>query len=156
MEEPNFGTAMPLEDIKLDHVLRHPIWVWALDEETVEGQDETWQKPVTNTTDLSRSLEREYICVIAVKVVGTDIYGSGDYDHATGSLSGISVWYDGDWAEMRNADALEAPLEFEAIPSIFGETGVRFVCPDLMVHEVARADGNRSRSLFGFIRRLIS
>ena len=117
---------------------------------------ETWQKPVINTTDLSRSLERAYICVIAIKVVSTDICGSGDYDHATGSLSGISLWYDGDWAEIGNVDELEAPLEFEAIPSIFGETGVRFAVPDLTVHEVMRADGKRSRSLFGFIRRLIS
>jgi len=152
---PEFGASMPPEDTTLDDILRHPIWVLALDEETVEGQDETWQKPVTNTKDLSRYLERNYICTITLKVVGTEIYGCGDYDHTDGALGGIAVWHDGAWKTLKETGVLEAPLEFEAVPSIFGEPGVRFVCHDLLEPEVPRADGKRSRSIFAFFRRLI-
>ena len=41
-----FGESKPIEQVTLDDILLFPIWIWALDEEDKEGQDETWQKNI--------------------------------------------------------------------------------------------------------------
>ncbi len=56
MTDPNFGKSRPVADLTLDDILRHPIWIWALDEEGLEGQDETWAKSVTNTSHAGEQL----------------------------------------------------------------------------------------------------
>jgi hypothetical protein len=38
--------SRPIADLTAVDVERHPLWVWALDEEEVEGQDETWIHPL--------------------------------------------------------------------------------------------------------------
>lgn len=121
----SFGKSQPLEAATLDDALRHPIWVWALDEETVEGQDETWQKPVVNTTDVGKDLAL-YYPIITFRVVGTALYGSGGYDHAKGLLSGLSIWQAGQWRDPRDIAGVTTPVTFEAVPTIMGKAGVRF------------------------------
>lgn len=124
------GKSKSLEDITIEDVLKDPIWVLALDEEGVEGQDETWQKPVTGATDVSPELVSFFLTLnILFKVVGAELNGSGDYDHERGEISGFALWQNGDWRPMlREVEGLEFPVIFEAVPTIYGKPGVRFVC----------------------------
>ena len=55
------GKSKPLEVVTLDDMLKNPIWVFALDEEENEDQDETWIKPVLNSTDIDKKLVEGYI-----------------------------------------------------------------------------------------------
>lgn len=51
---PKAGVSKPMEEVTLQDMLEYPIWTFALDEEDVDGQDETWQKPI-----LSRDVKKE-------------------------------------------------------------------------------------------------
>ena len=55
------GKAVPLEEIYLSELEKYPIWIYALDEEDVEGQDEFWVKPITNSTNVEAELSTPYI-----------------------------------------------------------------------------------------------
>ena len=136
-----FGKSKCIDNIRLEEVLRHPIWVWALDEEGIQGQDETWQKPVINTTDVSESVADQLTgTIIAFKVVGTELYGSGDYDHRFGTIGCPWIWDDEGPMELRDIADLTIPVIFEAVPTICGESGVRFACPTPGAWEARRID----------------
>ncbi len=136
------GKSKSLEDITLDDSLEHPIWVWALDEEGVEGQDETWQKPVLGETEVTPELIAHFLVLnIPFKVVGTELLGSGDYDHERGEIGGFAIWQDGEWKpRLRDVEGLGYPVEFEAALPICGRSGVRFVCNSQEVFTAIRVD----------------
>jgi len=50
------GRGKSLDDITLKDIMEYPIWVWAWDEEGVEGHDETWQKPVINSRNVTEDI----------------------------------------------------------------------------------------------------
>ncbi len=134
-----FGKSKPCVDVTLEEALRHPIWQWAIDEETIPGQDETWTKPVTNTTDVGDELV-DYYPTITFAVVGTALYGTGDYDNFERQLFQFRVWQSDSWHELRDIDGLSAPVIFEAVPSILGKAGVRFCCNSLDDWKAERID----------------
>ena len=136
------GRSKSLEDITLEDCLEQPIWVWALDEEGVDGQDETWQKPVTGATEVTPELIAHFLVLnIPFNVVGTDLLGSGDYDHERGEIGGFAIWQDGGWKpRLRDVEGLTFPVEFEALPPICGRAGVRFVCNSQEVFTARRVD----------------
>ena len=134
-----FGKTRPCEAVTLDDILRHPIWMWAVDEETIEGQDETWQKPVTSTTDVGDDLVH-FFPSIAFTVVGTEHYGCGDYDHANRRLFQFRIWRAGRWHDLQDVGDLSSPVVFQAIPTIQGEPGVRFLCRSLDDWKADRSD----------------
>ncbi len=41
------ATARPVDQLTPGDLARHPVWEYAHDEESVEGRDETWVRPVT-------------------------------------------------------------------------------------------------------------
>ena len=146
LTEPVFGTSRPIEELTLDDILRHPIWVWALDEETVEGQDETWVKPVTNTEDAGEDLAY-FFPLLTFRVVGSQLHGFGDYDHdgfTTGDgvplIFGFRIWQAGGWRELPEVEGLSAPVVFEAVPRILGREGARFQCDTLDAWQARRID----------------
>lgn len=135
------GKSKSLEDITLDDCLEHPICVWALDEEGVENQDETWQKPVLGATEVTPELIARFLVLnIPFKVVGTQLLGSGDYDHERGEIAGFSIWQDGEWTGLRDVEGLSYPVEFEAALPICSRSGVRFVCDSQDVFSARRVD----------------
>lgn len=50
-----------MEEVNLEDFQKNPIWIFALDEEEIEGQDETWLKPVLNSTDVTSEMVEVYI-----------------------------------------------------------------------------------------------
>jgi hypothetical protein len=129
------GKAKSLDDITLEDVINHPIWVWALDEERVEGQDETWQKPVTSTTNVTEDI---FNPTITLRIGNTNYYGSGEYDQQEKELSGLSIWLDGEWIVIGEFTAVPTPFSFFAVPMINGEANVEFVCSDVEADRARR------------------
>ena len=43
--EPTLRTRKPIDSLRLADLRAFPIWEFAIDEEGIEGQDETWVKP---------------------------------------------------------------------------------------------------------------
>ena len=60
-EEILFGKAKPMEEVNLEDFQKNPIWIFALDEEEFEGQDEIWLKPVLNSTNVTSEMVEVYI-----------------------------------------------------------------------------------------------
>ena len=141
MTKAVFGKSRCIDDIRLEDVLRHPIWVWCLDEEGVDGQDETWQKPVVHTTDICDELADELLgALIAFKVAGTEHYGSGNYDHRFGIIEGFFIWDGERRTDLCEIEGLSDPVILEAVPSICGQSKVRFLCPSPDAWEARRID----------------
>ena len=59
------GKTKSLDDITLDDALKYPIWEWALDEEGEDGQDETWQRPIVDTDNVTDDI---YNPTITIKI----------------------------------------------------------------------------------------
>ena len=132
----HFGSPMPLDEITLEHVLAHPIWVWVWEAgREAEADDETWQCPVIGTHDVTPGLTEP---VITVRVKGSPIVGSGSYSFEADRLEAISLWRDEAWIDLRQA-GLATPLVLVAVPSIEGVAGVEFVCDDLATDLARRA-----------------
>lgn len=142
MTEVIFGKSKALDDITLEELHRHPIWVSALDEEGIEGQDESWQKPVINTTDVTDSVAGQLTgAMIAFKVVGKKLlYGCGEYDHGRGTIGLPWFLHHQRRVDLCEVPGLTFPVIFEALPKIRGESGVRFSCPTPEAWEARRID----------------
>jgi hypothetical protein len=117
------GQSKPLDDITLNDVLQYPIWEWALDEEGVEGQDETWQRPVLDTKDVTDEI---FNPTITLKIKDTEIYASGEYESDDETISTISVWNENGWVLLDEVD-LHFPIIFISIPKIRGVENVAFL-----------------------------
>jgi hypothetical protein len=123
-----FGSAKPLEAITLADALAHPIWVWALDDEGALDQDETWQKPILQQTDLTASLLRASLTqIITLRVLGTTFYASGEYSDTTERVDALAVWHNEAWTEVRSSPLSHEPFDLVAVPTIRGAV-VRFRC----------------------------
>lgn len=130
------GPAKDLAEITLEDCLTFPIWEWALDEaESGEG-DETWQRPITSTRDVSADM---FDPIITFQIKGTDLYGSGSYDIRKEAIFGSSIWIDNEWVPLQKIHHLPLPFVFVAIPTISGQSGVEFVCRDVKVDLAFRA-----------------
>ncbi len=116
-----------LDDITLDDALKYPIWEWALDEEEEDGQDETWQRPIVDTDNVTDDI---YNPTITIKIKDTELFGSAEYDNDTQSLSAISIWFDNEWKILSETQIM-TPITFIAIPKIDGIQNVEFICDSL-------------------------
>jgi hypothetical protein len=123
----NIGKAKSLDDISLDDALQYPIWEWALDEEGSETQDETWQRPVIDTDNVTEEI---YNPTITLKIKGTELFASAEFDNETESLSAISIWIDNGWKILSQAKIKE-PIIFISIPQINGVQNIEFFCETL-------------------------
>ena len=121
------GKSKSLDDITLEDVLKFPIWEWALDEEGEEGQDETWQRPIIDTDNVTDEI---YNPTITFKIKDTDLFGSAEFDSDTQTLSAISIWLDNKWKILSEAQ-IQTPTIFIAIPKIDGMQNVEFLCNSL-------------------------
>ena len=121
------GKSKSLDGITLSDVLQYPIWEWALDEEGVDEQDETWQRPIIDTDNVTEEI---YSPTITLKIKNSNIYGSGEFDNETESICPISIWNDTEW-NVLSESGISAPIIFISIPKINGVENVEFVCDDL-------------------------
>lgn len=121
------GKSKSLDDITLDDVLKYPIWEWALGEEGEDGQDETWQRPIIDTDNITDDI---FNPTITLKIKDTELFGSAEFDNETQSLSAISVWLDNEW-KILNQTQIKTPIIFIAIPKIDGAQNVEFICKSL-------------------------
>ena len=139
----SFGKSRPNQGLTYDDVVRHPIWIWAVDEENAPGQDETWVKPITSHADVTEEL---FACVprIALTVPGTDWTALGDFwaardvvgDHIlrnidpdappTDIVSAIQMHDKGGIVSAKVIRELVFPVTFLAIPTIRGKAGLQF------------------------------
>lgn len=117
------GNAKPLDDITLADVLEHPIWEWALDGETNPGRDETWQRPVISTTNVTAKMVQPTITLV---IKGTDIYGSAEYNADNHTLESMAIWHQNEWISVFDYEDFAFPVIFVAIPSIEGKSGIEF------------------------------
>lgn len=134
-----FGEPRALDDIKLDDVMRYPIWLYAWE---AGAQDkaghETWQCPVTNATDVTPDMVEP---IVTLHVKGTHLVASASYNAEQDQLEAISVWSDGAWASMADA-GLRLPVCLVPVPSIHGQPDVHFICRDLDLDVATRAHAN--------------
>lgn len=128
------GKSKPIEEITLADFLEHPIWEYALDEEGVEGQDESWIRPVVDTDNVTEEI---YSPIIALKIEDSAIYGCGEYDNETESIVGISICADGVWKALGDAE-LSAPVIFISIAKIDNVENVVFICNNVEDEEAFR------------------
>lgn len=122
------GNSKPLEEITLEDILENPIWEWSLDGEDNDEQDETWQRPIIETDNVTMEM---YNPTISLKIKNTDLFGSAEYDYETESLSAISIWKENEWILLSDFEK-STPITFISIPKINGIENVEFVCDDIM------------------------
>lgn len=120
------GGALPLEEIYLPELEKYPIWIYALDneEEYDENQDESWLKPITNATNVTKDLVEAYI-LLKVKENGYPAFGHLDIQKMT--LDDLWFWdaENNDWIELRKLN-LTPPIHLISIPAIMDQTAVEF------------------------------
>ena len=91
------GALKRADDITLEDMREHPVWVNDLSGEGVEGHDEDSQRPILGDVKVTRSIARQFLWVcILVRVVGTDIYGAAGFER-DGTLQDVALWVDGQW-----------------------------------------------------------
>jgi hypothetical protein len=122
------GNSKPLEEITLEDILENPIWEWSLDGEDNDEQDETWQRPIIETDNVTMEM---YNPTISLKIKNTDLFGSAEYDYETESLSAISIWKENEWILLSDFEK-STPITFISIPKINGIENVEFVCDNIM------------------------
>ena len=122
------GKSKPLDEITLEDILENPIWEWSLDEEDNEEQDETWQRPIIETDNVTNEM---FNPTISLKIKNSDLFGSAEYDNETESLSAISIWKGHEWILLCDYEQT-TPITFTSIPKINGIENVEFVCENLL------------------------
>ena len=111
----------------LQDCLTHPIWVSAHD----DRHDEEWQKPIISTSDVTEEVLRVDHPIITFKVEGQECYGCGHYDHQSGHLYAMALMIDDEWVALESVTGLEMPIQFIAVPTIFGRESVQFTLNDV-------------------------
>ena len=130
------GIPKPLDEISAQDVQTHPIWLWVW-EAGLEGEadDETWQCPVLETSDVSEEMSEP---VITLVVKGSNIIGSASYNPQSDQLEAISIWEGHTWIGVQET-TLPVPISFVAVPTIRGMANVEFVCTDPSDDRASRA-----------------
>ena len=88
------GKAKSLDDITIEDALEYVIWEWALDEEGDEDQDETWQRPIIDSKDVTSEMLTP---IITLQVKDTNLYASGEYDHEEKLVRAVAFWDNNSW-----------------------------------------------------------
>ena len=132
-----FGKPKSLDDIKLEDVKKYPIWLWVWEaglEE--EAEDETWQCPVINSTNVTASLTEP---IITLTVEGSNLFASASYNAEKNQLESIAIWENEEW-QLLNKSGLKQPITFLSVPLINRQENVKFVCTDVNSEIAKRAN----------------
>ena len=118
------GQARPSEEFYLSDLEKYPIWILAVDEEGVEGQDETWIKPITNSTNVEEEFGMVYILL---KIKENNCPACGLLYSDKMKLDDLQFWnseYE-DWEDLNKLN-LPSPIHLVSVPSILGKPAVEF------------------------------
>lgn len=118
------GQARASEEFYLSDLEKYPIWIFAVDEEGIEGQDETWVKPITNSTNVEEEFGMVYILL---KIKENNCPACGLLYSDKMKLDDLQFWnseYE-DWEDLNKLD-LPSPIHLISAPSILGKTAVEF------------------------------
>ena len=139
-----YGRSKPNEDLTWADLHGHPIWIWAVDEETTPGQDETWVKSITSHDDVRGELLTS-VPRLVLEVEGTDYFALGDFFPAndlignfilessvpgappTDFVQQIQVHSAAGFVSEKAIRAIGFPVTLRAAATIRGEPDVRFV-----------------------------
>lgn len=122
-----FGAIKHIDNITLEEVLAHPIWISA---EADQGLEEHW-KAVINREDIHDDLLLIDHPILAFRVAGHTWVGVGFYDHDCSLLYGLYIWLEDHWAPLDLVIDLEMPVILTSIPTIYGQAGVQFILQDI-------------------------
>ena len=124
------GKAKSLDDITIEDALEYVIWEWALDEEGDEDQDETWQRPIIDSKDVTSEI---LIPIITLQVKDTNLYASGEYDHEEKLVRAVAFWDNNSWTLPHDFSTVSFPLTLVSLATIEGRSNCEFIYerPDL-------------------------
>lgn len=137
----SLGTRKPIDRLQPEDLDAFPIWEFALDEEGVEGQDETWVRPLPETTIgpglYSLSVAADFKTASGVAMTG--FVGVTTVKEL--ELDGFSLLYQGKYVFIHRPDYLADrqvaaemlgmpesklfPISFTLRVPLHGETSVR-------------------------------
>lgn len=114
----------PIEEITLDDMKRYPIWIFDYENESDEEEDETWQKPVTNSTDVTKDIYEAYIHLRSDDAV-YDLSGCIDVDKLT--LTDLCFWdsISKVWVPVVQINNYQV-LKLIAVPSVLSQSDMKF------------------------------
>jgi hypothetical protein len=119
------GNLKRLEDMSLSDFTEHPIWVADLSGECDDGFDETSQRPVVGTCDVTKSMLKEFVSVsVLIAISGTDIQGTADVSEDL-NLSTLCLWQDDEWKSPKEIRGFPEDAHVEVIPTIEGQENLR-------------------------------
>ena len=118
------GKSKPLDEIDFHDFVISPIWIFALDEEETEVQDETWVRPIASPINVSSDLYEAYI-LLHTQNGHIPVFAHID----TKDLTLCDIWIkggDGIPVELKDAKE-ELPLILVSYVPIEGKENIRFV-----------------------------
>jgi len=121
----NLGELKNLDDITIDDMKENPIWVNDLSGETVEGYDESSERPVLNTNNVTKKLISKFFSVtILIYCDELKLHGAANVESLT-ETSTLVFWKDRKWQE--NNDFIEREsITIKCIPEINGAKDFNF------------------------------
>ena len=129
------GRAKSNSKLTIEDWMRHPIWVSAHD----GRHDEESFKPVDSTDGVTSEVLRIDAPILALRVIGTELFGTGYYDAKNDRLYCVFFYVGGKWMDPNDAHGLSFPVELESVPTILGKANARFVVSAPSAHFAERA-----------------
>lgn len=121
------GTPKHMDKVTLKDALRRPIWVNIYDE---RNYDEEHIHPVISKSKNVTQGAIDLAPIITFKVEGSELWGTGEYDHDDKTLSAIAFWNGRGWTAAHRFKGLQCPVTLVSIPKILGRKSVRFILED--------------------------
>lgn len=119
------GPLKNLDDITIEDMQKYPIWINDVSGEHEEGFDESSERPVINSDDVTKKILSSYVSVsILVKCEQLNLPGSANIEE-DGSISVLVFWKDGKW-QPNNKFIKEDKIIIQSVPSIKGEKNIKF------------------------------
>jgi len=132
------GKSRPYEDLTPSDYEAYPLWVSAIHEEGVEGQDESWRAPLIGEDAVQADMVATYVPFVleGTELVGTACYCTRHVAKELAHIPGIpcdvlievQLWWKEQWIWLGSDDGPEVdwPVVIEVLPAIEGEKNVRF------------------------------
>ncbi|MBM4208665.1 MAG: hypothetical protein FJ190_11925 [Gammaproteobacteria bacterium] len=125
--DPRYGSWKYVEDITLEDLMAHPIWVWCLEVDGNDGPEagsEASMRPLMDSLEIP--LDHISPPLILLKIKGTDYFASGLYDPEQNKLELIGV-FEGDYiVDPSEVKSLNEPIIYLSVPGINGCENVEF------------------------------
>ena len=120
------GVLKNLDEITIDDMKKNPIWVADLSGENKKNYDESSQRPILNTVNLTNKLHKDFVTIsILIEVEGKNIFGSSDFEEDC-SLSTVVLWKNDNWIDANKILNKEDEIILVTPVQINGKKNVKF------------------------------